>query len=52
MNFDKLSGTIGIIPPSYSIAYNVSNPSVNLVTDYEIDAQIMGQSIYGKGSVE
>lgn len=51
-NFDRLKGTVGIFPPSYTLEYTISNPLIKWTDDYEIDARIMENDVFGKGKIE
>lgn len=50
-NFEKLTGSVTIIPPGYKIGYNLVNPEVAIDSDYDMDFTILGKRIFGKGHV-
>lgn len=52
-NFNQLQGAVGILPPSFTANFNISNAQFDLKTDYVVNAAIQetGDELTGAGSL-
>lgn len=46
-----MKGSVGIIPPGFTLNYELTNPKITIESDYDMNLVVKGQKVFGKGHV-